>query len=257
MSQSNEVRLGERSGNNRERLAARAPQFASHFEQIKAATTVNFRWYPYDTFANLHHLTPIMPIEFDDLLNDSLRIADIGAADGALSFYLESLGHQCDIYDHAPTNMNGLEGARTLKRLLNSKVGIFDIDIDSRFKLDRSYDVLIALGILYHLKNPYYLLETLANKCRYLLLSTRIARYLSAGGPDVSAVPIAYLLSDMEANDDPTNYWIFTEAGLRRLIDRAGWNIAGFRSVGDTNNSNPRDNDHDERAFAVLESKAI
>ena len=248
-------RVGRES--NRERLVARASQFASRFEQIKASTIVNFPWYPYDSFANLHHLAPIMPSEFDALLSNRLRIADIGAADGALSFYLESLGHQCDIYDHAPTNMNGLEGARTLKRLLNSKVGIFDIDIDSQFKFDRSYDILIVLGILYHLKNPYYFLETLAGKCRYLLLSTRLARYLSAGGPDVSSLPIAYLLSPMEANNDSTNYWIFTETGLRQLVDRAGWNVAGFRSVGDTINSNPRDNHHDERAIAVLESKAL
>ncbi len=248
---------GGASMRNFERISKQVTQFEAHFEQTKASAIVDFRWYPYDTFANLHHLIPVVPAEVDDLLNDSLKIADIGAADGALSFYFESLGHRCDIYDHAPTNMNGLEGARTLKRLLNSEVNIFDIDLDSQFKLDRRYDILIFLGILYHLKNPYYLLETLAGKCRYLLLSTRIARHLKAGGPDVSSLPIAYLLSPTEANNDATNYWIFTETGLRRLIDRAGWKIAGFRSVGDTINSNPQDNHHDERAFAVLESRAF
>lgn len=241
--------------NNLERIRAQAPRFVASFEQVKASTSVEFPWYPYDTFANLEHIAPIAPREVDALFSENLRIADIGAADGALSFYLESLGHRCDIYDHAPTNMNGLRGARALKNALNSKVDIFDIDLDSQFKMDRSYDILIFMGILYHLKNPYYVLETLASKCRYLFLSTRIARHLRKGGADVSSLAIAYLLSPTESNNDSTNYWIFTEVGLKRLIDRAGWNMVGFRSAGDTINSNPQDNHHDERAFAVLESK--
>lgn len=153
--------------------------------------------------------------------------------------------------------MNGLQGARVLKQVFNSKADIFDINIDAQFQLERNYDILIVLGILYHLKNPFYLLETLARKSRYLLLSTRIARFMAADSPDVSSFPIAYLLSPTESNNDSTNYWIFTEAGLRRLIDRAGWNVVGFRSVGDITTSNPQDNYHDERAFAVLESKTF
>ena len=50
-------------------------------------------------------------------------------------------------------------------------------------------------------------------------------------GPDVSSFSIAYLLSPNELNNDSTNYWIFTVAGLKRLVDRAGWNVVGFRTI--------------------------
>src|SRR4051812_41617160 len=103
---------------NFDRVRERVTQFSASFERAKASTNVGFSWYPYDTFSNLDHLASIVPSEVDALFSNNLRIADIGAADGALSFYLETLGHRCDIYDHAPTNLNGLRGARTLKQLL-------------------------------------------------------------------------------------------------------------------------------------------
>jgi len=46
-----------------------------------------------------------------------------------------------------------------------------------------AYDVVLFLGILYHLRNPFYVLEELARRTTHLLLSTRIARrYRNAEG---------------------------------------------------------------------------
>jgi hypothetical protein len=55
-------------------------------------------------------------------------------------------------------------------------------------------------------------------------------------------------------NDDPTNYWIFSDAGLARLVDRTGWTVRAAMNVGDTTASRPDSNDHDERSFLLLES---
>jgi tRNA (mo5U34)-methyltransferase len=105
------------------------------------------------------------------------------------------------------------------------------------------------------LKNRFYALEFLAKSARYLVLSTRIARHFSTGGPDESSVSAAYLVDVAELNNDATNYWIFTAAGLKRIAKRAGWDIIRFTSVGDTTASNPQDADHDERVFCTMRSR--
>ncbi len=117
------------------------------------------------------------------------------------------------------------------------------------------YGLVCLLGILYHLKNPFFVLETIARKSRYCLLSTRIARYGVDAGLEMENAPLAYLLSPDECNNDATNFWIFSFAGLLRLADRCGWRVLEQRRVGDTSASDPASPEHDERAFLLLESR--
>jgi hypothetical protein len=83
------------------------------------------------------------------------------------------------------------------------------------------------------------------------VLSTRIARRLP-GGADWGDAPAAYLLDSDELNADDSNYWIFSEAGLRRLLKRSHWRIERFLSVGDRE-SDPTSL-RDERAFCLAKS---
>ena len=218
-------------------------------------------WYPYATLRNLPVLERLLAKSGLDLLElcrgDYGRIADIGAADGDLAFFLEELGLSVDVVDNEDTNFNKLEGARILKKALNSSVTIRSIDLDSRSQLfTERYDVVFLLGVLYHLKNPFSILERLSHVTRYCFLSTRIARQTTDGSP-LSKYPLAYLLGPEECNNDSTNFWIFSEEGLKRLIHRTGWNILAFTTIGDTNSSTPADPNHDERAVCVLKSNAL
>ena len=88
----------------------------------------------------------------------------------------------------------------------------------------------------------------------YCFVSTRIAKQTADGQP-LSPYPIAYLLGPQECNNDSTNFWIFSEQGLKRLIDRTGWSVLSYLTIGDTTNSTPADPDRDERAFCLLQSK--
>jgi tRNA (mo5U34)-methyltransferase len=163
------------------------------------------------------------------------------------------LGYPVDLIDYAPTNWNGMRGVRELGARLDSSARIHEMDLDSQFDLpNERYGLVLLLGILYHLKNPYFVLEKLASHTRYCLLSTRIARF--AGDKDVSAQSVAYLLRPDECCNDSTNYWIFSETGLRRIVERCGFRIVAMRTIGDTVASNPSDSEHDERAFLLLES---
>src|SRR4030095_7882915 len=185
------------------------------------------------------------------------KIADIGGADGDLAFLLEQMGLSVDLIDNEPTNFNHLQGARILKEALHSNVKIQTVDLDSQFTLSgEKYDAIFLLGVLYHLKNPFFVLEKLAAIGRYCFLSTRIARQTD-NGQSISQAPIAYLLGPQECNNDSTNFWIFSDEGLKRLIHRTGWSILAYTTIGDKTNSTPADPNHDERVFCVLKSNAI
>ena len=227
--------------------------------EIKLAHRPKSFWYPYATLHNVAVLEKLCATAGLHLLELCRgvhgKVADIGAADGDLAFFLERQGLSVDVIDNEYTNFNGLEGARALKEALKSSVGIRSIDLDSQFSLDaQKYDVVFFLGTLYHLKNPFFLLESLARITKYCFLSTRIAKQTADGQP-LSQYPVAYLLGPRECNNDATNFWIFSEQGLKRLVDRTGWNFLSYITIGDTERSTPADPDRDERAFCLLEKR--
>lgn len=241
---------------NGEILEREALAFDKKIGSIKKEIDSQFPWYPYGTLNNFIHLKPIFnkhPI--NTLVGTTCRTLDIGAADGDLAFFLESMGYHADIIDFSPTNFNSLKGAKLLRENLASKIKIYETDLDSQFPpLKENYGLIFFLGILYHLKNPYYILETLSHHTQNLIISTRVAKYTKSG-IKIASYPMAYLLDPNESNNDSTNYWIFSHFGLERLFARTGWEITEIFSVGDTLMSNPSDQNHDERVFALLRSK--
>jgi tRNA (mo5U34)-methyltransferase len=242
---------------NYRRFREGSASFSDSLVALKASQDVDFQWYPYGTMGNVDHLAPLVDEDHDWLFSPGLKCADFGAADGDLSFYLESQGQMSDIYDFGPTNMNGLRGARRLKEVLSSKVELFEVDLDRYWNASGTYDLVYFLGLLYHLKNPFYVLESLSRVSKYMFVSTRIARFFRSDSFDACDIPAAYLLGPTESNNDATNFWIFTEAGLNRIVDRAGWDVVASHTLGDQVKSNPQDNDHDQRAFLLLRSRAI
>lgn len=229
----------------------------------------DFGWYPYGTLDNFYLVEKLLTGKNRDLasLVGNKPIADIGAADGDSAFFLESLGFDAHVVDFPPTNFNGCRGVRLLKESLGSKVQICEVDLDNHFELPgERYGLALFLGILYHLKNPFGALENLAQRAQYSLISTRIARYNRMKGPpgadglnrdqlDLRTIPSAYLVSPNETNNDPTNYWIFSESGLRRILDRTGWDILDFKTFGNITDSDPASAEGDERAFCLVRSR--
>jgi len=252
-------------------LANRSQEFLKTLDARKSELApTEFGWYPYGTMHNF----PIL----ESLLSDANRsplppvdagpIADIGAADGDTAFFLESLGYQVHAIDYPPTNYNSCRGIRLLKRALDSNVEILETDLDSQFALPaQEYALVFFLGILYHLKNPYFVLESLARRARYAFISTRVARYNIADAAknpypgtnqqrvEITSIPAAYLVAPDETNNDATNFWMFTEVGLRRILHRTGWEVLDFIMIGNTKNSDPATNAGDERAFCYVRSR--
>jgi tRNA (mo5U34)-methyltransferase len=214
-----------------------------------------FDWYPYDSLGNVEQWEQLLGSKRTVLdLAHGGEVLDIGCADGAVSFFLEQQGCRVEAVDLPSTNYNRMQGIRLLKEAFRSNVEIREINLDRQFTLEKTYGLVLFLGILYHLKNPFYALETLARHSRFCLLSTRIAAVTPLGTP-IQNESLAYLLEQDEANRDCTNFWIFSEVGLRRLAERTGWEVKGFHTRGCLQGSNPRDGDRDERAYCLLESR--
>ena len=117
---------------------------------------------------------------------------------------------------------------KLLARELSSPAGVHDLNLDGQFTLPHpDYGLALFLGILYHLKNPFYVLETLAAYADWCILSTRIAQVTPSKRTRIEEEPVAYLLAPRESNNDPTNYWIFSFAGLLTLLERTGWIVMG------------------------------
>ncbi len=238
----------------------RALAFESTLARVKARIRPpGFDWYPWDSFGTLSNLDPLLTgrARFLRAIAGEAPILDVGCGDGALAFFFESLGYRVDAIDHPPTNFNGMRGVRALREALGSSVRIAEADLDRRFRLPaRRCGLALFFGILYHLKNPFGALETLAAGARYCLLSTAIARFTPDRRLDMRDAPLAWLAGRDGLKGDETNYWIFSETGLRTLVDRAGWDVCDWMVTGDSGET-LWGAEPDRRVFCLLRSRAF
>jgi tRNA (mo5U34)-methyltransferase len=270
-------------------LRRRATAFRSKIAEVRRGID-GVKFYPYDTLANFDALDRLLTGDNRRFLRlaEGGAVADVGAADGDLAFFLETLGCEVHIVDNGPTNFNNLRAARALKKAFESRAQIHEVDLDSQFSLPQEkYGLVFFLGLLYHLKNPFYAMERLARSARHVVLSTRVAQYAqpltqsyaepssrlwrlasralrrlplpipvpASGMTRIAGLPVAYLVDERECNNDPTNYWMFTVDGLRRLLRRCGWEILDFTTTGNTLASDPASQHGDERAWCLARSR--
>lgn len=159
-----------------------------------------------------------------------------------------------DAVDWPETNYNHMIGVRSMRNILELPVEICVIDLYKSFELPRPfYSVIFLSGALYHLKNPLTVLEKLANHCAYCVLTTRVTTDDAERNIDISALPVAYLTDRRETNNDPTNYYFFTPAGLHRALTRSNWLVRALITRGSTA-PDPVTSSGDERAFCFLRS---
>lgn len=124
-----------------------------------------YQWYPYTTTSSIHHLLPVLSRHFDVFRRslESGRVLDLGCADGDLAYFFASLGCRVAAVDLPASNFNWMRGVRTLGERLNYHIDIHEIDLDAQFSLPHeAYGLVLFLGLLYRLKNPLHVLESLA-----------------------------------------------------------------------------------------------
>jgi SAM-dependent methyltransferase len=243
-----------------DRLRDQSQRFHEYIQQLKRSTPLHpaLQWYPWASLGQFDILDELLDGDTGALLRMAGRdpVLDVGCGDGDVAFFLESLGLRVDAVDHAPTNYNALYGVRALKAALGSPLRIQEINLDEHPQFPSAhYGLAIMLGVLYHLKNPYLVLEALARCSDHIFLSTRIAQLAPDRKTGYGGNPVAYLVEEDELNADYTNYWIFTEEGLKRILRRSGWDITHYTATGNVAASDPVTPKGDCRAYILARSR--
>ncbi len=210
--------------------------------------------YPYNSYMNSSYLNQLLSAEHSDLESfvANKRILDIGCGDGDMAFICEMIGaKQVAALDWADTNFNFMQGVRTLREQLHSKVHIFSGNLED---MDLSFlgiwDAILFLGTLYHLPNPIRVLRKLSVVAPQIFASTRIFDVLPDNKNKFSDHRLGYLLNPAEANNDNTNWWILTEAGVKTMFERSGWRVLNSHRIDQlVGKAEPAAADKDGRLF--------
>jgi len=156
---------------------------------------------------------------------DGLTVLDIGAWDGFYSFEAERRGAQRVLAtDHFCWNGPGWgtkDGFDLARRALDSKIEDLEIDVmDLAPERVGVFDLVLFLGVLYHLRHPLLALERVFSVTgRQLILETHVDML------HCFRAACAFYAGD-ELNRDPTNWFgpnpqavvaMLREAGFRRV----------------------------------------
>jgi tRNA (mo5U34)-methyltransferase len=197
-------------------------------------------WYPFNSLTTLHWLDHFTGAgrEVFDHVGPGKSAIDIGSGDGDIAFFIESLGSAVTIVDNPATNLNDGLGLRQLKSYFDSKAALHFTDVDWQPWLPGEYDLAIMFGLLYHLRNPFMILDTIAHHAERLLMNTKVIGCL-ADGTKVANQPMSYLTRARELRDNPTNYWLLTPTAVRLMLKRCGWEVLDEFLTGDIDIATP------------------
>ncbi len=152
-------------------------------------------------------------------------VLDIGAWDGFFSFEAERRGAArvvaCDYYSWHGVGWGtgqGKAGFQLARTALNSRVEDVDLDV-LNLSPDTvgTFDVVLFLGVLYHLPNPLLALERVASVAKGLLVLETVVDMVGVSRPAAAFYP------DRELNNDPTNWWGPNHAAVQGMLASVGF----------------------------------
>ena len=144
-----------------------------------------------------------------------MRVLDIGARDGFFSFELERRGADVTAFDYVPAEQTGFAAA---SRLLRSQVeyvvgNVYDL---SRERLG-AFDLVLFLGVLYHLRHPLLALERVAAVTGDLLILETEVDLALGRRPAMAFYP------GEELHEDWTNWWAPNPAAVGAMLRAVGF----------------------------------
>jgi tRNA (mo5U34)-methyltransferase len=165
---------------------------------------------------------------------EGVRALDIGVRDGFFAFELERRGADVVAIDYLDPAETGFPVA---KELLGSSV---EYRVDNVYRLapevHGGFDLVLFLGVLYHLRDPLLALDRIWDVCReggLLIVETQLLdeAFLQ---PDGSFKRLSGALRETclmqfypgdTLSGDPTNYWAPNLACMRALLETAGFDV--------------------------------
>lgn len=151
------------------------------------------------------------------------RVLDVGAWDGFYSFECERRGAAevvaTDDYSWGGDGWGTQDGFNLAREAFGSKVRDLRVDpVDlNTHQLGAPYDVVLLLGVLYHLRDPIRVLERVrAITGGLLILETEVGMLLTRR-------PSAEFFPGSELNLDPTNWWAPNVPAIKGMLHAVGF----------------------------------
>lgn len=151
-------------------------------------------------------------------------VLDIGAWDGFFSFECERRGAlqvlATDSYSWHGGGWGTKAGFQLARDVLNSSVRDMDIDVlDLSPERVGRHDVVLFLGVLYHLKDPLRALERVASVTKGLLILETVVDMVGVSRPAAAFYP------GKELNGDPTNWWGPNPPAVAGMLRAVGFTV--------------------------------
>ncbi len=157
----------------------------------------------------------------DDLSGKS--VLDIGAWDGFFSFEAERRGAgrvlAVDSYSWSGKGWGSKEGFKLARNILKSKVEDRDLAVhDLSTDNVGIFDLVLFLGVFYHLRNPFEALEHVASVTKDRLILETYVDNLNNRRPSMVFYP------DNNTNADPTSWWGPNVKCVEAMLKSVGFN---------------------------------
>jgi tRNA (mo5U34)-methyltransferase len=146
-----------------------------------------------------------------------LRVLDIGCRDGYFAFELERRGANVTAIDHAEPTLTGFSiaadalGSRVDYRVLN----VYDLDPER----DGLFELVLFLGVLYHVRNPLLALDRVRRVAAPGALVFVETQICTEPGLADRQEPFWQFFPRGSLRGDPTNKWAPNVAGLRAALE--------------------------------------
>ena len=152
-------------------------------------------------------------------------VLDIGAWDGFYSFEAERrqasrvvAADQYAWHGEGWGTGRGKAGFELARAALGSRVEDVDIDVmDLSPERVGSFDVVLFLGVLYHLRDPLRALERVSSVTKNMLILETVVDMVGISRPAAAFYP------GRELNDDPTNWWGPNQAAVEGMLRSVGF----------------------------------
>jgi len=151
-----------------------------------------------------------------------MRVLDIGACDGFFSLVCAERGAEVTALDYKPKSITGFRvmeeiSGRTFRHVHDNIWNLPKHDLGT-------FDVVLFLGVLYHLPDPYRGLSIVSDHCHGDLYLETACKDVVENGRPVEA-PVMQFFPRDTWKGDMTNFWRPNPAALRAMVEDCEFRI--------------------------------
>jgi tRNA (mo5U34)-methyltransferase len=154
-----------------------------------------------------------------------MSVLDIGSWDGFFAFEAERRGASrvlaTDSFCWGGNGWGTKDGFNLARNILNSKVEDLEIDVmELRPEKVGAFDLVLCLGVLYHMRDPLLALERISSVTKGQLILDTHVECLMTNRPMITFYP------GNELNNDPTNWCGPNLAAVEAMLKTVGFSRA-------------------------------